>query len=178
MAKSIADLFNKEVEAKLAQKLRELPAILQNEAIDFFQGNFDEQAWRGNSQQPWQKRKNPTKWGKKDETGRALLVKTGAGKRSIRPGRIDNNIAYVLAGGNPAPYMKVHNTGYRGAVNQNVNAFTRKIKGKDQTVKAHSRTINQNIPKRQFIGGQNESRFLRARLKRIALLEFKQVFKK
>lgn len=178
MAKSIADLYNKEIRPKIDKVIEELPVIYQNEAIVFFEENFDKQAWRGYSTQPWQKRKNPTKWGKKDETGRAILMKTGKGKDTIRPGRIENNIAYVLAGGTPAPYMKAHNTGFTGVVNQNVRPFTRKIKGKDQQVKGFSRTINQNIPKRQFIGGVNESPYLKARLHRIALLEFKQVFKK
>lgn len=83
MAKSAENLL-KQIEAKLAQTLRELPPIIANEAENFTLDNFQEQAWRGFSQERWKKRKNPTKWGKKDETDRALLVKTGQLKRSIR----------------------------------------------------------------------------------------------
>lgn len=83
MTKSAESLL-KQIEAKLAQTLRELPPIIANEAENFTLDNFQEQAWRGFSQERWKKRKNPTKWGKKDETDRALLVKSGQLKRSIR----------------------------------------------------------------------------------------------
>lgn len=174
MAKSISEMFNREFTEKLTQTLQDLPPILGEEAVNFFHTNFDNQGWNGNSFQAWKQRKKPTKWGKKDETSRSLLVKTGRGRRSIRVGRIERNKVFVYAFGGEASYMKVHNKGFRGIVTQNVNPFTRRVKGKTQQVKSHKRTINQNIPQRKSVGGKNESMYLKARLRRITILELKQ----
>lgn len=178
MAKSIANIFNERVQKKLAQTLRDLPPILGEEAVNFSLNSFEQEAWSGYSQEVWQKRKNPTKWGKKDEVGRALLVKTGRGKRSIRVSRVLKDKVFISVGGSAAPYMRVHNFGFRGKVQQNVKPFTRKGRnGKTQQVSGFNRTINQNIPKRMFIGGQKQSPYLKARLKRVAVNELRQVFK-
>lgn len=178
MAKSISDIFNKKVQKKLAQTLRELPTILGEEAVNFSLNSFEQEAWSGYSQEVWQKRKNPTKWGKKDEVGRALLVKTGRGKRSIRVGRVLQNKVYITAGGSAAPYMRAHNFGFRGKVTQNVQPFTRKMSnGKTQEVSGFTRTINQNIPKRMFIGGPKQSPYLKARLRRVTIQELRYIFR-
>ncbi len=178
MAKSIAELFNKKVQQRLAQTLRELPAILGEEAVNFSLQSFDQEAWSGYSQEVWKKRKNPTKWGMNDEVGRALLVKTGRGKRSIRVSRVLKDKVFIAAGGAEAPYMRVHNFGFRGKITQNVQPFTRKTRsGKTQKVKGFTRTINQNIPKRMFIGGQKQSPYLKARLKRATVHELRTIFK-
>ncbi len=179
MAKRIANLFNQQIKQKLAQTLRDLPAILGEEAVNFSLQSFEQEAWSGFSQEVWAKRKNPTKWGKKDDAGRAVLVKTGRGKRSIRVGRIMENKAFIVAGGAEAPYMRAHNFGFRGQVVQQVQPFTRKMQdGSTQNVKAFTRTINQNLPKRMFIGGQKQSPYLKARLKRVAVQELRYVFRK
>ncbi|WP_313253158.1 phage virion morphogenesis protein [Empedobacter sp.] len=168
----------KKIQDGLAQTFRILPPILGEEAVNFSLNSFDQEAWSGESQQVWNKRKNPTKWGKPDETGRALLVKTGQLKRSIRITRITNNVVYIGAGGADTPYARTHNFGFRGKVDQNVRAFTRKMKnGKTQQVKEHQRTIHQNIPKRQYIGGDKDSPYLKARLRRASIVELKKIFK-
>ncbi|MDM1061932.1 phage virion morphogenesis protein [Empedobacter falsenii] len=175
----VTDRISK-LQKKLADTIRILPPILANEAINFSLNSFDQEAWSGNSQEVWKKRKNPTKWGKPDETGRALLMKTGQLKRSIQVVRedIDNGIIYIGAGGADTPYARAHNFGFRGKVDQNVRAFTRKMKnGKTQQVKEHQRTIHQNIPKRQYIGGDKYSPYLKARLRRASVLELKKIFK-
>lgn len=41
----------REIEQKLAAKLRELPPIIGEEVVAFVHTNFDQQAWNGNSQQ-------------------------------------------------------------------------------------------------------------------------------
>lgn len=177
MAKSAAEMFDK-IQERLASTLRALPAIIGEEAVNFSIEAFDKEQWTGNSTDRWAKRKNPTKWGKADETDRALLVKTGKLKRSIRVTRILNDRVWIGAGGADVPYAHAHNYGFKGTVNQNVNAFTRKMKnGKTITVSAHSRKILQNIPKRQFIGGEKDSPYLKARIRRVVLLELKQIFK-
>lgn len=177
MAKKSADQFAK-IQERLAGTLRTLPEIIGNEVVNFALNSFDQQAWSGESQQVWKKRKNPTKWGKADETDRALLVKTGKLKRSIRITRIQENRVFVGAGGADIPYAKVHNYGFKGIVNQNVRGYKRRnSNGKTIEIKAHKRTINQNIPQRRFIGGENDSPYLKARLRRIALAELRKIFK-
>lgn len=169
-----------QIQQKLIETLRNLPPIMAEEAINFSLNSFDQQAWSGNSQEVWEKRKNPTKWGKTDDSGRALLIKTGQLRRSVRVIRIDNTkgIAYIGAGGPDTPYAKAHNFGFKGKVDQKVNAFTRKMKdGKTVDVKAHDRTINQNIPMRKFIGSESDSPYLKARLKRVCIAELKKIFK-
>lgn len=166
------------IRQRLAQKLQELPVILGEEVVNFSHENFDKQAWQGQNNQPWAKRKNPTKWGKKDEEKRAILVKTGAGRRSIRVVRVEQYKVFIGAGGEVAPYMKAHNFGFQGSVNQNVRPFERKLKnGKTSNVKGFSRTIYQNIPKRQFIGGETEAPKLKERLQKVIKEELNEIFK-
>jgi len=177
MAKKSAEQFAR-IQDRLASTLRVLPEIIGNEVVNFSLQSFEQEAWSGNSQEVWSKRKNPTKWGKPDDTGRALLVKTGKLKRSIRITRIVNNIVYVGAGGTDIPYARVHNYGFRGTVNQSVRSFQRKDKtGKLIEIKAHNRTIKQNIPQRRFIGADSDSPYLKARLRRISIAELKKILK-
>ncbi|MCK0203365.1 phage virion morphogenesis protein [Ornithobacterium rhinotracheale] len=168
------EYFNK-LQNQMAQTLRELPPIIGEEALHFAQDNFDKQAYNG---EDWQPRKNPTKWGKKDEEGRALLVKTGKLRRSVRVGYIDEEKVTVVAGGADVPYAKAHNEGFRGIVEQNVSPHLRKgKKGKDIYVKEHKRTIFQNIPKRQFIGDEASSPELAHRIKQVTIEHIKKSFK-
>lgn len=149
--------------------LRELPPVVGDAAVNFTLDNFDRQAWLGNTTEKWQKRKKPTKRGKHDDEGRALLVKTGELKRSIHRSRIVENSVYIQAGGEDAPYAKVHNEGFRGAVRQKVKSHIRKTKdGKTQSVSEFERTI-QNIPKRKFIGHESESPYLNAKIRQEAI---------
>ncbi len=165
-----------QIERQLAQKLRELPPIIGNEVVNFTLNNFKQKAWSGHSQEVWKKRKNPTKWGKKDETQRALLVKSGKLRRSIRY-RTENYRVWVMAGGSDVPYARAHNYGFRGKVQQTVRPFTRKMKdGTVQKVKGFKRTIHQNIPRRQFIGGVKDSPYLKRRINRLIKAEFKKIF--
>ncbi|MDM1074213.1 phage virion morphogenesis protein [Empedobacter brevis] len=168
----------RKTQEKLANTIRALPPIIGEEAVNFSLNSFDQEAWSGTYQEVWKKRKNPTKWGKADDTGRSLLIKTGQLRRSIRITRMNNNMVYIGAGGADTPYAKAHNYGFRGKVEQKVRAFTRKLKnGETQEVKEHDRTIHQNIPKRQFIGSDKDSPYLKARIKRVSIIELKKIFK-
>ncbi|MEE3726173.1 phage virion morphogenesis protein, partial [Riemerella anatipestifer] len=104
------ELF-KNLEQKTAQFMRELPKAIGEEVVHFAQDNFDRQSYNGDA---WQKRKNPTKWGKRDEEGRALLVKTAKLRRSIRIGQVWEDKVRVVAGGADVPYAKAHNEGFSG----------------------------------------------------------------
>lgn len=171
-----AEEFIKQTQERLAQTMRELPAAIGEEVVNFAQDNFNRQSYNGEA---WQKRKNPTKWGKRDEEGRVLLVKTAKLRRSIRIDRIEKDRVTIVAGGADVPYAKAHNEGFSGVVKQNVNPFLRRgKKGQAIPVKGFSRTINQNIPKRQFIGNEESSSELRQRIKNTVTLELQKIFKK
>lgn len=168
----------KQLEAKLANTFRELPPIIGEEAVNFTLENFDKQGWQGDSFEPWQKRLNPNAWGKKDDSTRAILVKTGKLRRSIRISKIVEDTIYIQAGGADVPYARTHNEGFSGTVNQNVGEHLRKgKKGENIKVSAFQRTIQQNIPKRKFIGGDLESSQLRARIKNAIVIELKKIVK-
>ncbi|AZZ57565.1 phage virion morphogenesis protein [Riemerella anatipestifer] len=171
-----AEEYFEQLQRRVAQTLRELPPIIGEEVVHFAQDNFDRQSYNGEA---WQKRKNPTKWGKRDEEGRALLVKTAKLRRSIRIGQVWEDKVRVVAGGADVPYAKAHNEGFSGAVEQKVNPFLRRgKKGEPIAVKGHTRTIHQNIPKRQFIGDEESSAELRQRIKNIVRIELQKTFKK
>lgn len=173
MAKKLEDVFE-QIQKPLAEALRRLPPILGNEVVNFAHDNFDRQSFNG---VPWQKRKNPTKWGKRDDEGRSLLVKTGRLRRSIRVAEILENRVKIVAGGADVPYARAHNEGSKGMVTQYVNPFLRRgKKGKTESVNGFFRTINQNIPKRQFISGDKDSPELAYRLKKIVNEELKKAF--
>lgn len=172
-----AEQVYQQIQQRLAQTIRELPAIVANEAVNFTLDNFEREAWLGNTSEPWQKRKNPTKWGKRDETDRALLVKTGKLKRSIRS-RTEEDRAFLIAGGADVPYARVHNEGFKGKVTQQVDEHLRRNKkGGFSRVSAFTRTINQNIPRRKFMGGEGESPYLKAKIRRAAIAHFRSRMK-
>lgn len=168
----------KQLQSKLANTFRDLPAIIGEEAVNFTQENFDAQGWQGDSFEAWQKRLNPNAWGKKDDPTRAILIKTGKLRRSIRVSKIVEDTVYIQAGGADVPYARAHNEGFSGVVNQNVGEHIRKgKKGQNIKVSAFKRTIQQNIPKRKFIGGDLESSQLRTRLRTAILEELKKIVK-
>lgn len=174
MAKSIEEKLN-QLQEDLAQGLRKLPPLIGEEAVNFSLDNFEKQGFQGENFQGWPKRKNPTKWGKKDETDRALLVKTGKLRRSIRVSKIAEDKVSITAGGADVPYARAHNEGFHGQVQQNVREHYRRTRKLGQVkVKAHQRTINQNIPRRQFIG---ESQILNDRITKLVLEELSKTIK-
>ena len=161
---SLEDRLNK-LQAEIAGKLRQLPPIIGEEVVNFSLDNFKNQAWQDKGVEPWQKRKSPNKWGKVGDNDRALLISSGKLRRSIRVGQILEDKVQVIAGGADTPYARAHNEGFKGLVHQQVRDHIRKTRsGQQIQVKAFSRTINQNIPKRQFIGNSAQSAELRERI--------------
>ena len=158
----------------LKKKLKELPPIVGKEVVLFSRDNFKKEAWQGKTVQPWPRRK-ATKRGKPDD-GHPLLRDTGKGFKSVRVGKIEDYKVWVYAGGNKAPYMRVHNFGFRGTVKQQVSEHTRRNRrtGKTVTVKPFARTINQNIPQRQFIG---RSPALTKRIRSVCTAELRHFIK-
>ena len=150
-----------------------LPPLVGNEAVNFTLDNFKRQGFLGDSFQPWLRRKDPNKWGQHPtRNSRPVLMDTGALRRSIR--MISHNGDTVVIGSD-MPYAQAHNEGVRLGEIQSVKAFSRKTKsGKISTVEPFTRRINQNIPKRQFMG---DSPYLRASISRIVAAEILRALK-
>ena len=156
-----------ELERRFRSIMVRMPALLGNEAVNFVLDNFKLQGFMGATFQPWLKRKNPTKWGQAPKrNGRAVLIDTGQLRRSIRIVRTTADSVLI---GTDDPKAKAHNEGLKIGLIQKVGSYERKgVAKKKVTVKEHTRRINQNIPKRQFIG---DSPYLRTRLSRIIQVE-------
>ena len=149
------------------------PGMLGNDAVNFFLDRFRYQNWLGNTTEPWKARKAVTRWGKTPRNnGRALLIDSGRLRRSIR---ITSVHAMQVTIGTDVPYAKAHNEGMRLGLIQQVKQHERKktklgiVKtthlktrtkiqygrmdtGDRIVVHAHTRRIDQNIPRRQFMG--------------------------
>jgi phage gpG-like protein len=131
-------------------------------AVRQMQRNFRQQGWTpGKITIPWTPRK-----GKEKGRRRAILVKSGALRRSIRV--LDKGLGYVKIGTN-MPYSKIHNEGGVIQTTQSVGEHTRRahtrkrgrgrgsrISVPEAKVKAHTRKVNTRIPKRQFVGPSSE----------------------
>lgn len=173
----------KEIEQRFKKVMTYAPAMLGNDAVNFFKDRFKFQGWFDKAAEPWRPRKEVTRWGKTPRNkGRAILVDKGRLRRSIRLIKASNLMAVV---GTDVPYARAHNEGFKGTVTQHVNSFERRVftnakvssikskKTRTQRVltgktpvRAFKRTIQQNIPKRQFIGSSTQlTKLLQNRLK-------------
>jgi phage gpG-like protein len=181
--------FNAKTQA-LRSRLLTLPVKVGDTAVLFAKQRFErtQRNWISHTTEPWQPRKAYTKWGKTPRNkGRALLVDTGRLRRSIR---IMSRTSTSVTIGSDVPYAKAHNDGFRGQVNQQVGAHTRRktkaVIGKsgralkkrevvgEVSVKAHDRKIKQNIPRRRFIG---QSPYLDKQVQRIISAEIMKALK-
>lgn len=176
---------------RVTKVVRHLPQMAATLAVGFSKDRFRAQNWADTSRESWKARSTNT-WGRKERTGRAILVDSGRLRRSIRVIHVDENSAII---GTDVPYARIHNEGYSGTVKQNVRAYsysrygkqkrgtgiysikTRKertrtvrVKTGDIRVKAHTRTITQKIPRRQYIG---QSALLNRRIERMMTNEIK-----
>lgn len=155
---------------RVANTVQQLPRRAAVLAVQFSKERFVSQNWVDTSTEPWKKRKPG--WSKKNDKGRAILVQSGRLKRSIRTVRVTPDEAVI---GTDRPGAAAHNFGFRGRVNQKVSKHTRRTRsGRTATVKAHDRTIHQNIPQRQFIGA---SAVLDRQLTRMMTAEIIKSFK-
>jgi hypothetical protein len=180
-------IITKKAQAMAKAKQRIIPKLIANEMLNFALDNFRRQGYLGDTFEPWKKRKPVAR----KESTRALLIKTGRGRRSLRV--IEANEERVGIGSDLI-YMKAHNEGVNQVVH--VNEYTREVhrvatvgtgiysvKSKKERmkkekflyghakVKAHNRRMK--LPKRQFIG---KSQYLMARLKRVYAAEIIKAF--
>ncbi len=105
------------------------------ELSDEFDKNFDRKAF---FTKRWKKRAH-------DYPKGSLLMVTGTMRRSIKAAIKGNGVRFTSA----VPYAAIHNEGIRGTKQVRQHARTSR-KGKQHTVKAHTRKFN--MPQRQFIG--------------------------
>jgi len=92
------------------------------------------------------------------------LTRTGQLSASIRPSVTTAARVVISAGSSSVPYARAHNEGMRIQGVAKVSGFTNRNfmgKGKPVQIKAHTRKINFQMPRRQFMG---PSRYLNARL--------------
>lgn len=170
MAGSIEEI----VKRKLAKAISTLPPVLGNVAVNHSLDSFKSQGWDGSA---WRKRLYSK------GQGPTILVKSGAGRRSIRI--LETGPKRVVYG-TDVKYMRAHNEGFSGTVN--VKSYSRNTYGRSKVysvnqrtkagnprsktvsfvtgsgnVKAHTRKMN--LPRRQFAdSGPAHSVILRKRL--------------
>ena len=155
-----------QLQKQFRSALLRVPVIVGAEAVNFSLDNFRAQGFLGNTFEKWPQRKKS--WVKDKRPNRALLVDTGKLKRSIRVVRATPNEVVI---GSDVAYARAHNEGLRIGLIQSVKGFTRKS---GVGVSAHTRRVNQNIPRRRFMGN---SPYLDARLKRAVTLQLAKEIK-
>lgn len=158
----------------MQQVLKIAPTLLGGEGLNFFLDSFKNEGWLGDGgMEKWPARKKNGKWGKTPRPNRALLVDSGRLRRSVR---VVRSSEMEVVWGSDAPYARAHNEGVRLGIIQQVKPYNRRNKktGKTSPVKAHTRRINQNIPKRQFMGASD---YLTKRFQRTITAEFNRALK-
>jgi len=82
----------------------ELPTILANDMVNFFKKSFRKQGWDDGGTQPWSPRK-------KQDSGRAILVKTGDLSQSPEVESANWKRIRIKS---DLPYSAIHNEGKQG----------------------------------------------------------------
>lgn len=160
---------------KLQKLKRNFPTMAGIEAVNFSKERFVRKNWLDRSPAAWKARKPSPEWHseaqKKAAARGSLMVKSGRLKRSIRVIKVTPNSVTI---GTDVPYAEPHNEG--AVINQvvNVKSFSRKRKGRSETVKAHRRKRKMTLPKRQFLG---ESAILLRRVERLVQREITDILK-
>ena len=132
---------------QLQKALKKFVPVMGNEAVKHFKKSFKDGGFTDNTLERWKPRKRSDR----SRRSRAILVKSGDLKRSIRVNKRTFN-SVTIGSKTAGDYGEVHNDGLRGV--QNVGSHTRRTKKGVQKVKAFSRNVN--LPKRQFIGDSKQ----------------------
>ncbi|MEO6901560.1 MAG: phage virion morphogenesis protein [Bacteroidia bacterium] len=108
---------------KIEREIKSMVTVIGNDSVNFFKKSFSDQGFTDQTLSQWQGRKS-----KRDNTGRAILVKTGTLKRSI----VKRTSGYTAIISSNVPYANVHNDG--------------------GSIRKRGRGGVFNMPKRQFVG--------------------------
>ena len=162
----------KVITRKIKNVLMDIPRIAGIEAERFFKESFRRQGWHDNVFTPWKARKGGrTRTLGEKKSGRSVLIKTGALRRSIRV--IHRGRDFVVLG-TSLPYAKIHNEGGIISGRFRVRTHTRRNRQGEgtHTVTEHSRTVNRRMPRRRFMGNSNALNYkintvIRYRIKQI-----------
>jgi phage gpG-like protein len=170
---------------------KRLPNGVATVAVNFFKERFRAQNWIDDRTEPWPKRKEFKSARQRVRQGRAILVKSGRLRRSIRKISANENEVVI---GTDVPYAQVHNDGFRGAVD--VKAHTRKTHSRyrengrisekngrmglkkigtttGSAVQSHTRHMN--MPRRRFMG---QSAALNKQIERFITAELMRAMKR
>ncbi len=109
------------------------------------------------------------------QSGRAILIKSGRLRRSLRIASASAGQVRLVAGNQDVPYAGIHNEGGTITGTASVSAHSRRLFESDEVskpgakkakyvkihtgtvqVKAHTRKMNTHIPRRQFMGNSQK----------------------
>lgn len=154
---------------------RRMPRIAGALGVAHFKQSFKKQGFTDRSLDKWPERKRRDG----ERNRRAILIKTGALRRSVRIVRMGHNRVIV---GSELSYAQIHNEGGRISGTQQIpqhrrKTHTRRVRGRRQSVSehsvsAHSRNVNFEIPQRQFLGN---SRVLNRKIERKLIQELRRI---
>ena len=162
---------------KTRRTLSRLPVLAAQDAVNFFQDSFRRQAWIGDTTEPWPARKSDKT---RRDAGRAILVKSGRLKRSVRKIKADWDAVIV---GTSLPYAKAHNEGLNEQVQ--VKTHVRKVSSRNTRVSTGGRRSQRTstgiafvsghnrkmrMPRRQFLG---ESQWLNRKIERTIIRQLR-----
>lgn len=133
--------------------------------LQWFDDSFQNQGFTDAAFEAWDKR-DPDK-----SPGRAVLTDTTFLRKSLAVLNEDQN---TVRFGTHVPYAATHNFGLRVRAVQNVRAHHRTRDGKRHEVQAHTRKMDTQFKKRQFIG---ESQQMMENLDQWLLNQIKERFK-
>lgn len=126
---------------KLAEAIKQFNAIIPVMVNDMGQialntanQSFRDQGFTDEAKEPWQPRK-------RSDRGRAILIKTGRGRRSIRKQKRGKYRVDILSVG----YMKVHNEGLRSGRGRGFKMPKRQYIGNSATM---NRKIKEKLQQR------------------------------
>lgn len=126
------------IENVTKEAIEECEQVIAAVAGDYFQKRFVEKEFDGT---PWPLAQNPARRGME-------LIDTGKLRNSLLVEREPGKVIISFGKKPVVNYAQAHNEGVDAEVD--VKAFTRTVKGKTQTVKAHKKHMR--IPQRQFLG--------------------------
>lgn len=142
MAGNLDDLKNVLLAASVKMPDQAL-SIIEGEGLRFINKNFRDQGFNDNGLKKWDERKRND-----HREGRAILVDKGFLRNSFSARRERLSVIFK----SNAVYAQIHNEGGKITGTQSIRSFDRLRNGRTERVKAHSRTVNTEIPQRQFMG--------------------------
>lgn len=135
---------------KMNQVKTTIPTLLANQGQRFFKQRFDEHGWNDQAFEPWAERA-------KKDSGRAILVKSGALKRFV--GMSAKTITFIkIEFIVPLPYAAIQNQG--GIIHKEAGEIVNHFRGNRFSKVKKATHAQKNsfgahdivIPRRQFMG--------------------------